>query len=187
MAAPSLPEFDRTIQLSQGNLDAAELAECHGLLSGLLCRDGTATANDFLHHLAAAQLVVNPGDAFRQAMVELFEATARQLDDSELGYHLWLPEDNDPLEERTLALAQWCAGFLLGVASGGEINTLSEEAREAVEDLQQIARAQISDPDDVAESEEDEQAFAEIVEYVRIVALMMKEDLRGPGQDDPVH
>lgn len=187
MTAPSLPEFDRTIQLSQGNLDAAELAECHGLLSGLLCRDDTATASDFLHHLAAAQLVVNPGDALRQAMVELFEITSRQFEDSELGYHLWLPDDSEVLEERTLALAQWCAGFLLGVASGGEINTLSEEAREAVEDLQQIARAEISDAGVVEDSEEDEQAFAEIVEYVRIVALMMKEDLRGPGRDDPVH
>ena len=39
MSAPALPDFQRTILLSQGNLDAAELAECHGVLCGLLCRN----------------------------------------------------------------------------------------------------------------------------------------------------
>ena len=139
MTAPSLPEFDRTMQLSQGNLDAAELSECHGVLCGLACRDSDATPHDFLHHLSAAKLVEHPGAALQQALIELFECTLAQLDDEELGFNLWLPADDDTLEDRTLALAQWCSGFLLGLASGGEINTLSEEAREAVEDLQQIA------------------------------------------------
>ncbi len=30
-------------------------------------------------------------------------------------------------------------------------------------------------------------AFAEIVEYVRVVALMMQEDFRGPAQHDAIH
>lgn len=40
---------------------------------------------------------------------------------------------------------------------------------------------------DGEESEEDENAFVEIVEYVRIVALMMREDFRGPGQHEAIH
>ena len=65
---------------------------------------------------------------------------------------------------------------------------MSEEAKEAIEDLQQIVRAEISSPaEDVGETEEDEVAFAEIVEYVRVVALMMREDFRGPGQDEAIH
>ena len=50
MSAPPLPDFDRTLQLSQGNLGEAELSECHGLLCGLLCcqqADGTAAAAEF--------------------------------------------------------------------------------------------------------------------------------------------
>ena len=63
MSVPSLPDFERTIRLSQGNIDAAELAECHGLLCGLLCRETSGTASDYMSHLAAMQLVVQPGAA----------------------------------------------------------------------------------------------------------------------------
>ena len=74
------------------------------------------------------------------------------------------------------------------LASGGQLDALSEEAKEAIEDLQQIARAEISSPgQDAGESEEDEVAFSEIVEFVRVVALMMREDFRGPGQDEAIH
>jgi uncharacterized protein YgfB (UPF0149 family) len=40
---------------------------------------------------------------------------------------------------------------------------------------------------DEDESEEDESAYFEIVEYVRVVALMMHEDFRGPGQHEAIH
>lgn len=188
MSAPALPDFERALRLSQGNLDAAELAESHGLLCGFLCRDPNGTPGDYLRHLGAMQLVVNPGAALQSVLSEAFESTAGQFEDEDLGFRLWLPDDDEPLEERTIALAQWCSGFLAGLASVGPIETLSEEAREAIGDLQQIARAEISSPEaDESGREEDEAAYAEIVEYVRVVALMMREDYRGPAQDDAVH
>ena len=188
MSAPSLPDFERALRLSQGNLDAAELAESHGLLCGFLCRNPNGTPGDFMRHLGAMQLVVDPGAALESVLTEAFESTASQLQDEDMGFRLWLPDDDEALEERTIALAQWCSGFLAGLASAGQIETLSEESREAIEDLQQIARAEISAPDsDTADSEEDEAAYTEIVEYVRVVALMMREDFRGPMQDEAIH
>lgn len=188
MSAPSLPDFERTMRLSQGNLDAAELAECHGLLSGLLCRRTDSTASDFMHHLAAMQLVIDPGGALGSALTEAHESTARQLADDEFGFELWLPDDEEPLEERIIALGQWCSGFLAGLASAGQLDALSEEGQEAIEDLQQIARAEMSSQAaDADENEEDEAAYVEIVEYVRIVALMMREDFRGPDRDEAIH
>ena len=188
MTAPSLPDFERTIGLSQGMLDAAELAECHGLLCGLLCRETDATPGNFIYQLAAMQLVVEPGAALESVLTEAFESTVRQLEDEEFGFALWLPDDEGSLEERTIALAQWCSGFLAGLASGGQLDALSEETREAIEDLQQIASAEISSPDEgTPENEEDETAFVEIVEYVRVVALMMREDFRGPDQHEAIH
>lgn len=188
MSAPSLPDFDRTVRLSHGNLDATELSECHGLLCGLLCREVSSTPSAFISHLAAMQLVVNPGAALSAALSDVFERTQSQLEDDEFGFQLWLPDDEEALEDRTAALAQWCSGFLAGLASGGQLDALSEEAREAIEDLQQIARAEISRPEqNKGESEEDETAFMEIVEYVRVVAMMMREDFRGPGQHEAIH
>ena len=188
MSAPSLPDFERTIQLSQGNLDAAELAESHGLLCGLVCRDSSSSVGDCIAQLAAMQLVVSPGAALSSALAEAWESTVRQLEDEEFGFSLWLPDAEEPLEERTLALAQWWSGFLAGLGSGGQLDELSAEAREAIEDLQQIARAEISAPaPDTDEADEDEVAFMEIVEYVRVVALMMHEDFRGPAQNEAIH
>jgi len=188
MSAPELPDFERTVQLSHGNLDAAELAECHGLLCGLLCRQGDTSASEFMAQLSAMQLVIEPLPGLDAALTEAHEATARQLDDEELGFRLWLPDDDEPLEERILALAQWCSGFLAGLACAGPLEALSEEALEAIDDLQQIARAEMSAAEnDEDESEEDESAYFEIVEYVRVVALMMHEDYRGPGQHEAIH
>ena len=188
MSAPALPDFQRSLRLGQGNLDAAELAECHGVLCGLVCRESGGTANDYLYHLAALQLAVNPGDALSAVLGELFECTMQQLADEEMGFALWLPEDEEPLEERTIALAQWCAGFLAGLASGGQFEALSEEAREAIDDLQQIARAELTSPESAEQdSEEDEAALVEIIEYVRIVTLMIREEFRGPRSDDAIH
>jgi uncharacterized protein YgfB (UPF0149 family) len=187
MPAPSLPDFERTLQLSQGNLDAAELAECHGLLCGLVCCAPSSTAGDFMDHAEAMKLLVEPPPGLAAVMGEAWERTVVQMADEEMGFELWLPDDDEPLEERTIALAQWCAGFLAGLGSGGQLDALSDEAREAIGDLQQIARAELAATENGEESEEDESAYAEIVEYVRVVALTMREEFRGPEQHEAIH
>ncbi len=188
MSAPSLPDFERTLKLSHGNLDAAELAECHGLLSGLLCCNASISAGEYLSHLAAMQLLVEPGETLAGVMVEAWDGTRKQLEDEELGFELWLPDDEEPLEERAISLAQWCAGFLAGLGSGCSLESLSGDAREALADLMEIARAEVSSsPGDTDGDEEDEGAFAEIVEYVRIVALSLFEEFSGPGNGDVIH
>ena len=119
MTVPSLPDFERTVRLSQGNLDAAELAESHGLLCGLLCREASGTASDFLGHLGSMQLLVNPVSALESVMEEVFECTRRQLEDEEFGFTLWPRDENESLETRTSCLAQWCSGILAGLGRRG--------------------------------------------------------------------
>ena len=188
MSSPPLPDFDRTLKLGKGSLDEAELSESHGLLCGLICCRAADTAADFIDHLAAMQLLPEPGGPLVSVMNELWDRTARQLEDEEMGFELWLPDDDEPLEERTLSLAQWCSGFLAGLGAGGQLDHLTEEAREAIGDLQQIARAELAAlPGEDGDRQEDEEAFTEIVEYVRIVAMTMREEFRGPGENEPIH
>jgi uncharacterized protein YgfB (UPF0149 family) len=188
MAAPALPDFERTLRLANSDLDAAGLAESHGLLCGLVCRQSCPNAGDFLQHLAAMRLVVDPDQALRAALSKAWQSTLAQFDDDEFAFSLWLPDDDEPLEERTVALARWCSGFLAGLGSGGQLDALSQEAREAISDLQDIARAELSAPaGDAEQNEEDESAYAEIVEYVRVVALVLREDFRGPQDDEVIH
>jgi len=186
MSATRLPDFEHTLAIAQGNLDAPELAECHGVACGLLCRLPNASLDAFIGLLGMLELVDAPGTGLKMSLEELLNSTRSQLEDEDMGLSLWLPNDDEILEERTLAMAQWCSGFLAGIGSSGDdtLETLSEDANEALADLQQISTADVVD---TAENEEDENAFTEIVEYIRVVILMIREDLRGPDGQDSIH
>ena len=186
MSAAALPDFEHTVQVGQGILDTAGLAECHGVLCGLVCRKSGGTPSEFLNYLKEIHLLVNPGTALAAALSDAFDKTAQQLVDEDMGFELWLPDDDESLEDRTVALAQWCSGFLAGLGSSGDdtLKAMSDEANDALKDMQQISTADVSDTD---ESEEDENAFVEVVEYIRVVILMIREDLRGPDEQDLIH
>ncbi|HKJ18014.1 MAG TPA: UPF0149 family protein [Xanthomonadales bacterium] len=189
MNNPQLPDFENSLRIGQGQLDAAELAECHGVLCGFLAISPQAGPSDYMTQLDSLQLVDQPDEALRLVLDELFSSTVAQLEDDEYGFRLWLPDDSEPLEERTEALARWCTGLLAGLASQGSIEALRGEAAEAVGDIEQIARAGLSagPAEDEDAREDDERAFTEIAEYVRVVTLMLREDFRGPEQGEPVH
>ena len=183
----SLPDFEHTLSMAQGNFDAPALSECHGVACGLLSRRPDSTFDAFITLLQTLEIVVDQLTVgFSGALEDLFASSGDQLADENMGLSLWLPEDNEILEERTMALSQWCSGFLAGLGSGGkeELTTMSEDANDALGDLAQIAKAEVLDTE---ESEEDENAYAEIVEYVRIVVYMIREDLRGPDESDQIH
>lgn len=181
----SLPDFEHTLVLAQGNFDAPELSECHGVACGLLCRQPDNTFDACMTLLKTLEIVVEaPAAGFHGTLEDLFSSSCDQLADENMGLTLWLPQDNEILEERTMALSQWCSGFLAGLGSGGKeaLAAMSEDANDAVNDLAQIAKAEVLDTE---ESEEDENAYAEIVEYVRIVVYMIREELRGPDEFGP--
>lgn len=186
MSSSQLPDFEHTLAIVQGNLEASELSECHGVCLGLLCRRAGASLDAFMGLLDMLQLVSNPGTALKMSLEELLVSSKAQLVDEDLSITLWLPSDEETLEDRTMALSHWCSGFLAGLGASGEddLKSLTDDSNEAMKDLQQISSADVSD---TTESEEDEKAFAEIVEYIRIVVLMIREDLRGPDEQDAIH
>jgi uncharacterized protein YgfB (UPF0149 family) len=186
MSITKLPDFEHTLALAQGNLESAELAECHGIACGLLCRLPDASLDTFIGLLDMLELVKTPGSGLKMVLEELLNASKAQLSDEDMSFSLWLPGDNEILEERTMALSQWCSGFLAGIGSSGDdtLKAMSDEANEALKDLQQISTADVTD---TTQSEEDETAYAEIIEYIRVVILMIREDLRGPEEQDFIH
>lgn len=186
MSTAHLPDFEHTLAIARGNLEAHELAECHGVVCGLLCRLPDASVDAYLGLLDMLELVKGPGSGLKMSLEELLNSSRTQLADEDLGFSLWLPDDDEILEERTMALSNWCSGFLAGLGSSGDdtLDTLSEDASDALKDLQHISTADVSD---TTASEEDENAFMEIVEYIRVVILMIREDLRGPDGQDLVH
>ena len=159
-------ELERALQQLGVEQGAAEF---HGTLCGRLCAGAERDSRD-------SQMPPAGGGAPQdeQALVEQTrEEALNGLVDADLGFTLLLPDDQQRLGLRVDALAQWCAGFVYGFASAREdisLDALSSEAQELVRDLTQISRAGLS-PD--ADRETDEQAYAEIVEYVRVGAQLI--------------
>ena len=122
------------------------------------------------------------GDALR----ELFEATAAALRQPDMEFELLLPDDDEPIEVRTAALAQWCQGFLYGLGAGAipDASELPGEVGEMVRDFARSSRAGV---DAAQDAESNESAYAELVEFVRVGVQLLFEELAqrahpgGPG------
>ena len=149
---------------------ALPAAELHGALAGWLAGGGEATPAWPAKVLADDALpAVAPGSPLER----LREATVAQFDDRDFGFELLLPGADASLAERSGALFDWCRGFLGGFGlSSGANPPLSEEAREALADIARLAAASAQEEGD----EEDEDALAEIEEFVRVAVLLMHGD-----------
>lgn len=163
-------------------------AECHGILAGWLCAGRSLSREDWLAQVVEEEV---QGDVLAAEAKDTLDALRKammiQLNDSMLEFYPLLPTDDEPLIERVDALGEWCQGFLLGMSLGGlkDLARLSGDSGEAVQDLVQMARAGSYD---IEGGEEDEQAYADLVEYVRTAVLMINEELnptRAPPQIDP--
>ena len=110
--------------------------------------------------------------------------TLEGLFDPDLSFQPLLPADDVDLERRVQALARWCAGFLYGLSADGsfDINNLSGEVREVVNDLTELSRAGLTAED--ADNESAEADYAELVEYVRVGVQMVFLELQ-PGREGP--
>lgn len=162
-------------------------AECHGSLCGLLCATDSVKGAAWVKQVLADRLglpdeevspVHNTVDGEgRTLLLILYKDTAEQLDDPEFGFSLLLPDDDAPLIQRVEALSRWCQGFLLGLGLGGvqEQSGLPGESHEVMRDFVEISRLGHGEGGD---NEEDETAFAEIAEYVRMAVLLLYEELR---------
>ena len=163
-------------------------SECQGMLAGWICAGRNLEREAWLGQLVEdeakgdvlAQEARDTLDALRKAMIV-------QLNEPMLEFQPLLPEDEQPLEERVEALAEWCQGFLMGMSLGGlkDVARLPGDAGEAVGDLVQLARA---DSYEIEGGEEDEQAYSDLVEYVRTAVLLVNEELnptKAPPRTEP--
>jgi len=166
---------------AQTSVDAAD---CHGLLTGLVCAAGFADPKVWM-----AQVFDNcnpkdgaQADAIRQVQA-LYEDTLARLNSPDLDFGLLLPDDDDALRERTESLGSWCGGFLSGLGLGGvsDPSQLPEAVSELLDDLAQIARVdfELEEPDEAEQA-----AFEEVVEYVRVGVLFINEELQ-PSKAPP--
>jgi uncharacterized protein YgfB (UPF0149 family) len=157
-------------------------SEVQGLLAGLMAANLQVRPEEYVARLAE-YADLQPG--MLTQIAEMLETLYGELHESWSGmgldFEMLLPEDDELIEERAEALGAWCESFLAGLGLSGELSNdqqLSEDVRQALEDLSEIARIE-ADGDD----ESLEKAFADVSEHVRLAALLVATELRG-DQDD---
>lgn len=152
--------------------EPASIAETHAVVTGLLCARPEQSDEELAAHLAALQV----GDWSSERILDQIGPALRvlktELSSANMDFRLLLPTEDRPLSERTHCLAHWCSGFLTGFGAGVPV-VHSEDASEALKMIEQIARA-ATDPDSDQEAEEN--AFAELTEFVRVAVLLLREE-----------
>jgi len=168
-----LPDYDYIQQLLLQERSLADAAEAHGTLAGCLCAVQGYRLEDWLREILPEGRAA-PGTT--AALEELFTATTAALLQPDMEFELLLPADEQPIEVRTAALAQWCQGFLYGLGAGAvpDVSELPGEVGEVVRDFIEISRAGV---DSTQDEESNEAAYAELVEFVRVGVQLLYEEL----------
>ncbi len=154
-------------------------AEAHGILCGMLSGPGDAQQTRWIAQvLEDAHARGDAAKACLTLLTQLFTDTTEAMDDDDLRFEPLLPGEDAPIGERAAALGRWCEGYLLGIALGGisEAGDRPKEMDEVLSDFAEIARVE----DDPEADEETEAAYAELVEYVRMGALLVQEHASAP-------
>jgi uncharacterized protein len=185
MAPVPTPDLDQL----EGILRAAGLtcpaSMAHGLLSGCLVADASLSGARLEQVLGERHPPAGHDDAgFHRAVEALRLQVLRALNDADLGFEPLLPDEGEDLEVRAQGLALWVDGFLGGLGQTPRVGGLkpSPEAVEILRDFAQIARIE-AEPE---VSETNEQALAELNEYVRVGVMLLADELAPPQPRSPI-
>ena len=112
-------------------------------------------------------------------LASILQSTWHQLAERQSEFELLLPDDSEDTALRAAALAGWCEGFLHGLVAEKHDEALkarlaADPLGDMIKDLLEITRAAVDDGDD---EEDNELAYAEIVEYVRVAVQLAFEEL----------
>ena len=176
------------IEIDYDTLDAAlrrcgahwDAAQTHGLLSSRLATEGVRAGLEWLNIVLDGTDANNALRAECAKMLdELFQVTYSQLAERLSDFTPLLPDDEDSAEARALAMGHWCEGYLHGLVSADHGDALkqqlaAEPLADIIKDMLQITRASV---DEDGDEETNEQAYAELVEYLRVAAQLAYEEL----------
>lgn len=181
MIEKNFPSYDSVAQLLKSSHAVASTSEFHGLLCGLLC-SGKKLPGDPLKWARSVMSEVegelSDNREQLQILVDLFEMTQAKIAHMDFDFQMLLPCDDADLTLRAKELGYWCQGFVAGLGLGGmhweeKITSDIEEALHTISDIAQIDYLKL----DVTEN--DEIAYIEVSEYVRLAVLSIYADVAG--------
>lgn len=177
-AQTPLPTYDALAGALHGDDIELSAAEVHGLLTGIAASPDAASVD-------WPRLLLDQGgvpgatlsDPLHALLDTLLKQSVEALRPHRFSLKLVLPEAGGVMGVRVAALADWCRGFIMGIAAGrvGGKQRVSKEAAEAIADLMFIGEAT---GEDEAEGDKAERDFAELEEYVRIAVHLLADEAR---------
>lgn len=165
-----LPDYQKAQLLLEKNEIFVSPAEAHGVISGLLA---CGLSIDDKEYLGLLSDVFNDGLAFSKDLKQFFGIIYKQVvesfNDEAFAFDLFLPSDDETLIDQANGLVSWVAGFMLGFGlKQKDYGKLSADVKEVISDFSEITRLDTM----FDETEEDSQALHEVIEYVRVSALL---------------
>jgi len=171
---PSFQELSKELNKQKIKVHPSQL---HGIFCGLLAGKG----NQMPSWPDAVALSDAHLAKVKNHLQSLFDASEQQFKDFLFELELFLPDDEQSLQARAEALTLWCQGFFTGLEFVGVRikNHAQQEVAEAMDDLIEITKMNY---EEVVATDEDEDAYIELVEYVRMAAIMIYQSLQHPDE-----
>lgn len=173
--------FAEVVRVLEGLGSSVPAAEAHGCLVGALCTTQHYPMERWLEEIIPDD-EQRVDDDSQQALRLLYADTLNALRGEDMDFEVLLPGDEISLATRAGGLSQWCQGFLYGFGTG-QVNSKAPKAddlpanvNEILNDLTHIGRASVEIEDD-GDSETEEEAYAEVVEYVRVGVQLIHDEL----------
>lgn len=177
----SFDEINTVLTQAEAMLGAAE---AHGLQAGMICGQREDTRQiDWLSVMMQELSCKSSDSACREVLSKLYRSTVTQLSNMSFDFMPLLPDDETAFDLRVTALGSWCRGFLCGLGMagiGGEIQ--SSLAKEAITDLSKIAYSDTSGGEGL---DEDEAAYFELVEYIRVAVQTVQVEIQYTADEVP--
>lgn len=170
------PDYSMMQELLRSKLPDYSPAALHGLVTGLL----SSGAPDIDEEDVGTLLQQELAPVTAQLVARLIENTRERLQETDYSFQLLLPLDEESLAHRVEALGHWCEGFTAGFAAGFVLpeSSLSSEGRESLADIGQFANLS---EEAIAEQDDDEADYVELVEYVRMAVIGLFQQLAAPA------
>ncbi len=161
---------------------ADSAAEVHGVAVAMLCLDPKTEVGSWLSEAISSDADLLEED--KLLLINLFEQSQALMASDEFIFDLFLPDEQDPVNHRSLALMQWCQGFLFGM---GRIQTNNEWPGDVAEILKDIIEFTKLETGIDTDDEEAESALMEIQEYLRASVMLIRSELQDENTSNTAH
>lgn len=170
MAEAHIPQ-SVTYDLLQAQFQGLNLAEAQGLLVALLCSTSFDHFQDWLKEIEHIRF--DESSLNEEILKILYDKTQDEMNSTEFNLRL-LIADEDQIKERIDGFIKWCVGFSYGFGLSSTLyDRLDEDGKDFIRYVIEFSALDTDEVIDGLVDESDRLALEELIEFVRVGALML--------------